>query len=162
MKKIALIFSLYLPLILLAVDQVPILSPGSGGMVSNVDVQEVPANASYFAKNVDIRVPGLIQRRRGIVPFGTNADTVYGAGGFYETYNQQKMIVGGSGNDTTALYTFRSRTWNSGTHSWDWGARDSLLVDANDIGVLLSSDTFALALSVFDTLSSILDVARLP
>ena len=80
------------------------------------------------------------------------------------------MIVGVSGYDTLAgdiltreLYTLRTRTYDSiTTHTWTWGARSSLTIDANDIGLLMASDTFALDLQVFDPFNIILNNSQRP
>lgn len=153
MKKRLIILVFLLPLIALAIDMAQIKSPGSGGMVSNVDVQEVPQDASYFSKNVDVfTTPGLIQRRRGLKTTGANADTVYGAAGYLEPIKGHKLIVGITRFDSTKLYTYRTRTFTPGSPgSWAWGSLKSITVASTNLNMVSASDTFGLVVSAFDT-----------
>lgn len=95
-------------------------SPGSTGMVSNLDYDAGDLTSARYLLNADaVKTPGGLNRRKGIKTVGSNDRKAYGATSVFDPTYRWKHIVGVS--DTTIS-----------SHATGW---------------LYSSDSFALSLS---------------
>ena len=95
-----LLVILLLPIVVSAqLDTFDFPTPGSGGMVSNVDGGDVPPNTSLYMLNTDIVTrPGLIQKRLPLKSLQATTPILYGAYGYFHPFTGHKVAIGVTGH----------------------------------------------------------------
>ena len=104
MIKYILTFIFFLPFLAVA-QTVPVVidNPGAGGMQSNYGINTLNPDQLWYALNVDYwTTPGMIKKRKGIVPYGNNNISLYGAIGFHDYTFDKKYIFGVKSHDSLA------------------------------------------------------------
>jgi hypothetical protein len=75
--------------------EIPLPAPGHLGMMSNLGASEIPLEAMRYSLNVDVfSDPGILKRRVGLQNYGGSNLHLYGAYGYYNPYDNHKLIVG--------------------------------------------------------------------
>ncbi len=75
--------------------EIPLSSPGHLGMISNIGASEQPLGSMRYSLNVDVfSTPGVLKRRVGLQYYGGTNLHLYGATGYYNPYDDHKLVVG--------------------------------------------------------------------
>lgn len=104
--------------------EIPLPAPGRLGMISALGASEIPLEAMRYSLNVDVFTkPGVLQKRVGLQNYGGTNLHLYGAYGYYNPYDNHKLVVGV--HDSTFIWF--------DTLGETWGAT---------VGCFFVSDTF--------------------